>query len=121
MHSIPTVPSWAPAVAVRLVSLGIRTVVRKKNGRVYIYRYLRFDGNIFPEVKTAKRVKLIIVPPDLTAPPIIITARRFQRGRRIHGFVVDSVYQRIVGDYARNEQLGVVIIEIIEPEKETKE
>ncbi|MCC6021271.1 MAG: hypothetical protein LM577_07905 [Thermoproteaceae archaeon] len=119
MHrTIHTAPGWTPAVAVRLAKLGVRSVTRKKNGRVYVYRYLRFDVATFPETINARRIRLVVVPPDFTAPPIIITARLSQRGKRAHGFVVDGAYQRIVADYARGGHIGVIAVETIEFEKE---
>ena len=118
MQPVHTAPSWTPAVAVRLVGIGIRSVTRKKTGRVYVYKYLRFSIANFPEIATARRVRLVIVPPDLTAPPVIITARLFQQGRRVRGFVVDSIYQRIVSDYVRNSHVGVIAVEVLETEKQ---
>ena len=119
MYTIPTIPNWAPGVAMRLVPLGIRTVVRKQNGAVYMYRYLRFDVRLFPEVVGAKRIRLVAAPPDLTAPPVIITARLFQKGKQIHGFIVDAVYQKIVSSYARNGHVGIIAVEVIEKEVKT--
>jgi hypothetical protein len=103
----------------RLVPLGTRTVVRKQNGAVYTYKYLRFDIGLFPEVVGARRIRVVVAPPDLTAPPVIITARLFQRGRRVWGFIVDAVYQKVVTSYARNGHVGVVAVEVIEKEAET--
>jgi len=120
MQPIPTLPTWAPALAMRLVPLGTRTVVRKKNGAVYAYKYLRFDIRLFPEVASAKRIRVVVAPPDLTAPPVIITARLFQRGKRVWGFIVDAVYQKVVTSYARNGHVGVIAVEAVEHEKEVE-
>ncbi|MFZ8838771.1 MAG: hypothetical protein ACO2PM_07505 [Pyrobaculum sp.] len=118
MQPAHTAPSWTQAVAVRAVNLGVRSTIRKKTGRVYTYRYLRFDTTNFPEITNARRIRIVIVPSDFTAPPLIITAKVFKRGRRIHSFVVDGVYQRIITDYARSGRVGVIAVEAIELEKE---
>lgn len=117
MQPIPTLPTWAPALAMRLVPLGTRTVVRKQNGAVYTYKYLRFDTGLFPEVVGARRIRLVIAPPDFAAPPIIVTARLFQKGKRVWGFVIDAAYQRVVTNYARNDHLGVIAVEVMEAER----
>jgi hypothetical protein len=83
-----------------------------------VYRYLRFDPALFPEVSNARRIRLVLVPPDFTAPPIIITARLFRQGKHVQGFIIDSAYQRVVANYARNDHVGVIAIEAIDPEKE---
>jgi hypothetical protein len=117
---IQTTPAWMSAVPMRLAALSIRSVVRKKTGRVYIYWYVRLDSALFPEARNAKRLRLVVVPPDFTAPPVIVTARLFQRGQRVYGFVVDSIYQRVVVNYARNNHIGVLATEVIESEKQTE-
>ncbi len=116
MHPVQTAPAWTPAIAVRLVPLGTRTVVRKKNGKVYSYHYLRFNVALFPEVLNAKRIRIAAVAPDFTTPPVVITARVFQRGTRVHGFVIDAMYQKIVTSYARNKHIGVILVEAVEYE-----
>jgi len=108
--------SWAPAIAMRLLPVGKRAVVRKKSGKVYTYLYLRFNVEIFPEAANARRLRLIVIPPDLSEPPAVLTARLYQRGVRVHGFHVDAVYRPILDRYVRNGYLGVLAVEVIESE-----
>jgi len=108
--------SWAPALAIRLLQVGKRSVVRKKSGKVYVYQYLRLNVKAFPEVANARRIRLIVVPPDLTAPPVALTASLLQHGVRVHAFHVDAAYRPLLERYVRAGYLGVLAVEVIESE-----
>jgi len=99
-----------------LLPVGKRAVVRKKSGKVYVYPYLRFNADVFPEAANARRLRLIVVPPDFSEPPAVLTARLYQRGVRVHGFYVDAVYRSILERYMRGGYLGVLAVEVIESE-----
>jgi hypothetical protein len=101
---------------VRLLPVGKRAVVRKKNGKAYVYLYLRLNTEVFPEAANARRLRLIVVPPDFTAPPAVLTARLYQRGVHVHGFSVDAAYRPLLERYMRGGYLGVLGIEVIERE-----
>jgi hypothetical protein len=110
---------WTHGFAIRLVPLGVRSVVRK-SGKVYRYRYLRLDRHVFPEVSGARQLRVIVVPPDFSAPPAVITARVFKQGARVQGFYVDAAYQAVVDRYSRGGYIGVLGVEVVENEKETE-
>jgi hypothetical protein len=118
MNAISTAPGWAQMFAIKLVPVGIRSVVRKQ-GKVYKYRYLRFDRHVFPEAASARRLRVIVVPPDFSAPPAVVIARLFHRGARVCGFYVDATYQAVVDSYSRGGYIGVIAVEVVEPEKGT--
>jgi len=99
----------------RVVPLGRRVV--KRGERIYEYRYLPLDVDRFPEVRRAYRLQLIIAPPDLTAPPAVITARVFQRGARTHGFDVAKKFQPILDKYNRDGFVAVLGVEVVEEDK----
>jgi hypothetical protein len=105
--------------AIKLVPVGTRSVVRKP-GRVYRYRYLRFDCHMFPEVASARRLRVVVVPPDFSAPPAVIIARLFHRGARVCGFYVDAAYQAVVDSYSRGGYIGVLGVEVVENEKKAE-
>jgi hypothetical protein len=119
MNTISTALSWAQMFAIKLVPVGTRSVVRK-GGKVYRYRYLRLDCHMFPEAAGARRLRIIIVPPDFSAPPAVITARLFHRGARVCGFYVDATYQAVVDSYARGGYVGVLGVEVTENEKKSE-
>jgi hypothetical protein len=119
MNTTSTAPGWAQAFAIKLVPVGIRSVVRT-SGRVYRYRYLRLDCHMFPEAAGARRLRIIIVPPDFSAPPAVVTARLFHRGARVCGFYVDAAYQAVVDNYVRGGYIGVLGVEVIENEEKSK-
>jgi hypothetical protein len=96
--------------------VGKRSVVRKKSGKVYVYQYLRLNVKAFPEVANARRIRLIVIPPDFTAPPVALTASLLQRGVRVHGFHVDAAYRPLLERYVRAGYLGVLAVEVIESE-----
>jgi hypothetical protein len=106
-------PAWLRAVALRTAALGTRKV-KKPDGRVYEYHYLRFDARAWPEVANAYRVRIVIMPPDLSAPPAVITARLLQRGKRVVGFDVPAVYQNILRSCARDGAVAVLGVEVVE-------
>jgi len=110
-------PGWAQAFMIRLAPVGVRTVVRRGE-RVYRYRYLRLDVRAFPEVAGARRIRLVITPPDFSAAPAMVTARLIKRGLYVQGFTVDAAYQQVIAQYIRNGYVGVLFIETIELEKE---
>jgi hypothetical protein len=109
-----------PAVLARLVPTGVRTAV-KKGDKIYRYYYLRLDVRVFHEVAGARRIRLLITTPDFTAVPVLITARLAKRGRYVRGFVVDAPYQKFVKKYAGDGYVGVLFIEVAEPEGKTLE
>jgi len=57
----------------------------------------------------AYKVRLRVAPPDLSAPPIAVLARRFQGGARSAAFNISHEYQKLFREYARN---GVVVFSI---------
>jgi len=99
----------------RVVPLGNRSV-RKPNGKVYRYLYLRLDAARFPEALRAYRLRLVIAPPDLSAPPAVITARVFQRSTKTLGFDVEKKFQPLLGQYSRGGYIAVLASEVIEEE-----
>jgi hypothetical protein len=105
--------NWAAGFALRVIPLGHRSV-RKPNGKVYRYLYLRLDAARFPEALRAYRLRLVIVPPDLSAPPVIITARIFQRSSRTLGFDVDKKFQALLEKYNRGGYIAVLASEVLE-------
>jgi hypothetical protein len=119
MNAVSTAPGWTQAFAIKLVPLGVRSVVRK-SGKVYRYRYLRLDCLMFPEAASARQLRVVVVPPDFSAPPAVVTARLFQRGVRVCGFHVDAAYQAVVDSYSRGGYIGVLGIEVIENEKKAE-
>ena len=119
MNAISTAPGWAQAFAIKLVPVGVRSIVRKNN-KVYRYRYLRLDCLMFPEAASARRLRVVVVPPDFSAPPAVITARLFQRGVRVCGFYVDATYQAVIDSYSRGGYIGVLGVEVVEHEKEAE-
>jgi hypothetical protein len=108
--------NWVAGFALRVVPLGVRSV-RKPNGRVYRYLYLRLDSARFPEVLRAYKLRLVIVPPDLSAPPAVITARVFQRSRRTSGFDVEKRFQPLLEQYSRNGFVAIIASEVLEEDR----
>jgi len=105
--------NWVAGLALRVVPLGVRSV-KKQTGRVYIYRYLRLDVARFPEARKAYRLKLVVAPPDLSAPPAVIIARVFQRSSRTLGFDVDKKFQALLDRYSRDGYIAVLATEVLE-------
>jgi hypothetical protein len=102
----------------RLAPVGTRTTVRKGE-KAYRYRYLRLDAHLFQEVAGAYRIRLLVAPPDFSAPPVLVTARLVKKGKWVLGFAVDAPHQRVVENYERNGYVAVLFVEIIEREKES--
>jgi hypothetical protein len=115
----PTVPTILPAVLARLVPIGTRTAVKKET-KVYRYYYLRLDVRVFREVAGAWRIRALITTPDFSATPVLISARLTKRGRHIRGFMVDGPYQKFIEKYASGGYIGVLFVEVVEPEKESE-
>jgi len=109
--------NWVAEFALRVVPLGIRTV-KKQNGKVYKYLYLRLDAARFPEAVRAYRLRLVVVPPDLSAPPAIITARVFQRSTRTLGFDVEKKFQNLLEQYNRGGYVAILALEVFETDTE---
>jgi len=111
-----SMPAWAQALLVRLAPVGTRTVVQRGD-KVYRYRYLRLDVRVFHEVIGARRIRLVVAPPDLSEPPVAISARLVKRGKYVQAFTIDATYQKVLERYIRNGYVGVLFMEIIEHEK----
>jgi hypothetical protein len=107
--------NWLGAFALRVIPLGRRVV--KRGARNYLYWYLRLDTARFPEAAHAYRLRLVVAPPDLSAPPAVITARVFQRGTRTVGFDVPKAFQPLLESYSRTGLIAVLGIEVIEKDK----
>jgi hypothetical protein len=118
MTTSHNVPGWATALMVRLAPVGIRTVVKRGN-KIYRYRYLRLDARAFPEVANVRRLRVLIAPPDFSAPPVLVTARVIKQGVFVQGYSVDAAYQPVVEKYVRNGYVAVLYVEIIEPKQES--
>ncbi len=88
--------------------------VKKPNGKVYEYVYVRLNTEVWPEVINAYKVRLRIAPPDLSAPPVVVLARRFQGGTRSVAFDIPREYQKVVREYARNGVVAVLGVEVVE-------
>jgi hypothetical protein len=97
--------------------LGIKRV-RKPNGKEYNYVYIRLSAAMWPEAINAYKIRLRIAPPDLSAPPVVVLARRFQGGTRSVAFDVPREYQKVVRDYARNGVIAVLDLEVVEKQTE---
>jgi len=108
-----TPPVLAPALIARLVPIGIRTAVKKRQ-KTYRYWYLRLDVRAFPEIVNAWRIRALITTPDLTSVPVLITARLAKFGRYVRGFVADAPYQRFVEMYNRGGYVAVIFVEVLE-------
>jgi len=109
----PTLPVLASALIAKLVLVGTRTAV-KKGDKTYRYWYLRLDVRAFPEVADARRIRALISSPDLSSPPVLITARLAKPGRYVRGFVVDAPYQKFIKAYSRDGYVAVLFVEVLE-------
>ncbi|MDT7870613.1 MAG: hypothetical protein RQ839_10600 [Thermoproteus sp.] len=109
--------NWIAGFALRVVPLGARTV-KKQNGKVYKYLYLRLDTARFPEATGAYRLRLVIAPPDLSAPPAIITARVFQRSSKTLSFDVEKKFQNLLDQYNRGGYVAILALEVLETDTE---
>ncbi len=99
--------------AVSLALLGTKRV-KKPSGKVYEYVYVRLNTEMWPEVADAHKVRLRIAPPDLSAPPVVVLARRFQGSAHSVAFDVPREYQKLVREYARNSVVAVLGVEVVE-------
>jgi len=106
-------PTWVKALSVAVAPLGTKRV-KKPNGRVYEYVYVRLNTEVWPEVFDAYKVRLRVAPPDLSMPPVVIVARRFQGGARSVAFDIPREYQKLVREYARNNVVAVLDVEVVE-------
>jgi hypothetical protein len=106
----------APSVAV--APLGTKRV-KKPSGKVYECVYLRLNTEAWPEVADAYRVRLRLAPPDLSMPPVVVLARRFQGSARSVAFDVPREYQKLVREYTRNGVVAVLDVEVVERQTET--
>jgi hypothetical protein len=105
--------TWIRALSVAVAPLGAKRV-KKPSGKVYEYVYLRLNTEVWPEVADAYKVRLRVAPPDLSMPPIVVLARRFQGGTRSVAFDVPREYQKLVREYARNGVVAVLDVEVVE-------
>ncbi len=99
--------------AISLALLGTKRV-KKPSGKVYEYVYVRLNTEVWPEVADAYKVRLRIAPPDLSAPPVVVLARRFQGSARSVAFDVPREYQKLVREYCRNGAVAVLGVEVVE-------
>ncbi len=110
--------TWVRALSVAVAPLGTKRV-KKPSGKVYEYVYVRLNTEVWPEVVDAYKVRLRIAPPDLSMPPVVVLARRFQGGTRSVAFDIPREYQRLVREYARNGVVAVLDVEVVERQTET--
>jgi hypothetical protein len=105
--------TWIRALSVAVAPLGTKRV-KKPSGKVYEYVYVRLNTEVWPEVADAYKVRLRIAPPDLSAPPVVVLARRFQGSARSVAFDVPREYQKLVREYAHNGVVAVLDVEVVE-------
>jgi hypothetical protein len=106
-------PTWIRTLSVAVAPLGTKRV-KKPSGRVYEYIYVRLNTEAWPEVVDAYKIRLRIAPPDLSMPPVVVLARRFQGGARSVAFDVPREYKELVKEYARNGVVAVLDVEVVE-------
>jgi len=106
-------PNWIRALSVAVAPLGTKRV-KKPSGRVYEYVYVRLNTEVWPEAADAYKVRLRIAPSDLSMPPVVVLARRFQGSARSVAFDVPREYQKLVREYARNGVVAVLDVEVVE-------
>jgi len=104
---------WIRTISIAVAPLGTKRV-KKPNGKVYEYVYIRLNTEAWPEVANAYKVRLRVAPPDLSMPPVVVLARRFQGGTRSVAFDVPREYQKLVREYARNGVIAVLDVEVVE-------
>jgi hypothetical protein len=105
--------AWIRALSVAVAPLGTKRV-KKPSGKVYEYVYLRLNTEVWPEVADAYKVRLRVAPPDLSMPPVVVLARRFQGSARSVAFDVPREYLKLVREYARNCVVAVLDVEVVE-------
>jgi len=99
--------------AVLVAPLGTKRV-KKPSGKVYEYVYVRLNTEVWPEIADAYKVRLRVAPSDLSMPPVVVLARRFQGGTRSVAFDVPREYQKLVREYARNGVIAILDVEVVE-------
>jgi hypothetical protein len=107
---------WIRVLSVAVAPLGTKRV-KKPSGKVYEYVYIRLNTEAWPEVADAHKVRLRIAPPDLSAPPVVVLARRFQGSVRSVAFDIPREYQKLVREYARNGVVAILDVEVVERHK----
>ncbi len=110
--------TWIRALSVAVAPLGTKRV-KKPSGKVYEYVYLRLNTETWPEVADAYKVRLRLAPPDLSMPPVVVLARRFQGSACSVAFNVPREYQKLVREYTRNGVVAVLDVEVVERQTET--
>jgi hypothetical protein len=105
--------NWIRTLSIAVALLGTKRV-KKPNNRVYEYTYLRLNTEVWPEIADAYKIRLRVAPPDLSAPPVVVLARRFQGGSRSVAFDVPREYQKLVSEYARNGTVAILDVEVVE-------
>jgi hypothetical protein len=112
--------TWIRALSIAVAPLGTKHV-KKPSGKTYEYVYVRLNKEVWPEVADAYKIRLRVAPPDLSAPPIVVLARRFQGGARSVAFDIPREYQKLIRDYARNGVVAVLDIEVTQKLTKTPE
>jgi len=107
------IQTWIRALSVAVAPLGVKRV-KKPSGRIYEYVYIRLNVEAWPEITDAYKVRIRVAPPDLSAPPIVVLARRFQGSARSVAFDVPREYQKVIREYARNGVVAVLDVEVVE-------
>jgi hypothetical protein len=105
--------TWIKTLSIAVAPLGTKRV-KKPSGRVYEYVYVRLNTEAWPEVADAYKVRLRVAPPDLSMPPVVVLARRFQGSARSVAFDVPREYQKLIREYARNGVVAVLDVEVVE-------
>jgi len=109
----PKTPAWIKSLSITVAPLGTKRV-KKPSGKVYEYVYVRLSTGVWPEVFDAYKVRLKLAPPDLSAPPVAVVARRFQGGVRSVAFDIPREYQKLIKEYIRNGVVAVLDVEVVE-------
>ncbi|MFZ8811814.1 MAG: hypothetical protein ACO2PN_27410 [Pyrobaculum sp.] len=106
--------SWVKYVPITIATIGAKRVRKKKSGKIYEYVYIRLRIDIWTEIVNAYKVRIRVAPPDLSAPPIVMPARRFLSSSRSVAFDVPREYQKLIREYARNGTVAVLDVDVIE-------
>jgi hypothetical protein len=109
---------WVKRVSITVATVGTKRVKKKKSGKIYEYVYVRLNTEVWPEVADARKVRIRVAPPDLSAPPVTVLARRFHGSTRSVAFDVPREYQKLIRDYAQNGLLAVLDVEVVEKQQE---
>ena len=105
--------TWVRTLSIAVAPLGTKRV-KKPSGRVYEYVYIRLSAAMWREVVDAYKIRLRVAPPDLSAPPVVVLARRFQSSARSVAFDVPREYQKLIREYIRNGVIAILDIEVVE-------